>query len=53
MIMCVYICRYIYIYICIYIYMYGTPPVIYLFWGRLRKCLGLGAEVGQSAVFSV
>ena len=29
------------------------PPDIYLFWGRFRKCLGLGAEAGQSAVFRV
>ena len=35
----------------IYIYIYGTPPVIYLFWGKLRKCLGFRAEVGQSALF--
>ena len=32
-----------YIYIC-------YPPVIYLFWGRLRKCLGFRAELGQSAL---
>ena len=23
------------------------PPVIYLFWGRLRKCLGFRAELRQ------
>ena len=37
-----------------YIYIYIVPPpVIYLFWGRLRKCLGLRAEVGQPTVFRV
>ena len=38
---------YTHIYILIYIW---YPPVIYLFWGRLRKCLGFRAEVGQSAL---
>ena len=51
-----YIHIYIYIYFfiyyqCVYIYIwYPPPPVIYLFWGRLRKCLGFRAEVGQSAL---
>ena len=35
---------------CIYIYIWYPPPVIYLFLGRLRKCLGFRSEVGQSAL---
>ena len=41
-----YVYIYAYVYICIYMYTVA-PPVIYLFWGRLRKCLGFS---GQSAL---
>ena len=36
--------------VCVYIYIWYPPPVIYLFWGRFRKCLGFRAELGQSAL---
>ena len=52
-----YICVSLYLsifqYRCIYTYIYiymVPPPVIYLFWGRLWKCLGFRAELGQSAL---
>ena len=57
--MCIYmmyICMYMLcVYVCMHVnnYLVTPPPVIYLFWGRLRKCLGLRAEIGLSAVFMV
>ena len=41
--------KYVYIYVC----QWYPPRYLPFFWGRLRKVLGLRAEVGQSAMFRV